>query len=102
MKRLRQERDEDERTKTACSNCATTADVSQQRLAAVVPGISTAAYRFDGDYNGDPNPKHPGPCSAPTGPVPRRRLVPTPVSRSTAVVVGVDAQWNTRVEQQYY
>jgi outer membrane receptor protein involved in Fe transport len=62
--------------------------------------IYNGSYRFDGDYNYDPDPNTRDRARADwTGT--EAQLTYTGIAQHK-VVVGVDAQWNTRVEQQYY
>ena len=62
--------------------------------------IYNGSYRFDGDYNYDPDPNARDRARADwTGT--EAQLTYTGIAQHK-VVVGVDAQWNTRVEQQYY
>ncbi len=62
--------------------------------------IYNGAYSFHGDYNYDPDPNTRDRAHADwTGT--EAQLTYTGIAQHK-VVVGVDAQWNTRVEQQYY
>ena len=62
--------------------------------------VFNGSYRFDGDYNYDPDPNSRDRARADwTGT--ELQMSYTGLAQHR-LVMGVDAQWNTRVEQQYY
>lgn len=62
--------------------------------------VYNGSYRFDGDYNYDPDPNTKDRAQADwTGT--ELQMAYTGIAQHR-LVLGVDAQWNTRVEQQYY
>ena len=62
--------------------------------------VFNGAYRFDGDYNYDPDPNTRDRAKADW--MGSELLVAYTGLAQHRIVVGVDAQWNTRVEQTYY
>lgn len=62
--------------------------------------VFNGSYRFDGDYNYDPDPNTKDRAQSDwTGT--ELQMAYTGIAQHR-LVMGVDAQWNTRVEQQYY